>query len=149
MDVSKLTPRFPATLRFFNNPATSFLQSDVLVYAALDAFYPLLLFLAFGCYGFVPEAYNTPPLFPLDSLDAAEIDHLAEMLIVAFHNVVLMDVLPTHAVDKIYLTISQIALPAIMNGAQWFSQPQNIDAHDTPQASHHPKSTEKEEEEKR
>uniref|UniRef100_A0A915J1L9 Uncharacterized protein n=1 Tax=Romanomermis culicivorax TaxID=13658 RepID=A0A915J1L9_ROMCU len=38
--------RFPAAMRFFNNPATSFLQSDVLAYAALDAYYLLLLFLA-------------------------------------------------------------------------------------------------------
>uniref|UniRef100_A0A915JH49 Uncharacterized protein n=1 Tax=Romanomermis culicivorax TaxID=13658 RepID=A0A915JH49_ROMCU len=62
----------------FNNPATLFLQSDLLAYVALDAYYLLLLFLAFGCYGFIPEVYNTPALFPHDSLDAAEIDHLAE-----------------------------------------------------------------------
>uniref|UniRef100_A0A915KTV8 Uncharacterized protein n=1 Tax=Romanomermis culicivorax TaxID=13658 RepID=A0A915KTV8_ROMCU len=114
LDVSKLTLKFPATLRFFNNPATSFVQSEILAYAALDAFYRILLFLAFGCYGFVPEVYNAPTLFPQDSLDAPEIDHLAETLITAFHNVVLMDVLPADAVDKIYRTISQIALPAIM-----------------------------------
>uniref|UniRef100_A0A915KFZ2 Uncharacterized protein n=1 Tax=Romanomermis culicivorax TaxID=13658 RepID=A0A915KFZ2_ROMCU len=62
-------------------------------------------------YGFIPEAYNAPALFPHDSLDAAEIDHLAETLIAAFHNITLTDVLPPDAVDKIYLTISQIALP--------------------------------------
>uniref|UniRef100_A0A915KKQ1 Uncharacterized protein n=1 Tax=Romanomermis culicivorax TaxID=13658 RepID=A0A915KKQ1_ROMCU len=55
LDVSKLTLRFPAALRFFNNPSTSFLQSDVLAYGALDAYYLLLLFLAFGRYGFIPE----------------------------------------------------------------------------------------------
>uniref|UniRef100_A0A915I992 Uncharacterized protein n=1 Tax=Romanomermis culicivorax TaxID=13658 RepID=A0A915I992_ROMCU len=37
LDVSKLTLCFPAALRYYNNPATSFLQSDVLAYAALDA----------------------------------------------------------------------------------------------------------------
>uniref|UniRef100_A0A915K740 Uncharacterized protein n=1 Tax=Romanomermis culicivorax TaxID=13658 RepID=A0A915K740_ROMCU len=66
LDVSKLMLKFPAALRFFNNPATSFLQSDVLPYAALDTYYPLLLFLAFGCYGFIPESLshylsNHPP----------------------------------------------------------------------------------------
>uniref|UniRef100_A0A915JM75 Uncharacterized protein n=1 Tax=Romanomermis culicivorax TaxID=13658 RepID=A0A915JM75_ROMCU len=48
LDVSKLTLKFPAAWHFFNNPATLFLQSDVLPYAALDAYYLLLLFLAFG-----------------------------------------------------------------------------------------------------
>uniref|UniRef100_A0A915JJQ2 Uncharacterized protein n=1 Tax=Romanomermis culicivorax TaxID=13658 RepID=A0A915JJQ2_ROMCU len=78
LDVLKLMLRFPATLRFFNNPATSFLQSDILPYAALDAYYLLLLFLGFGPYGLVPEVYNAPALFPHNSLDAAEMDHLAE-----------------------------------------------------------------------
>uniref|UniRef100_A0A915JLU5 Uncharacterized protein n=1 Tax=Romanomermis culicivorax TaxID=13658 RepID=A0A915JLU5_ROMCU len=55
LDILKLTLRFPATLRFFNNPATLFLQSDVLAYAALEAYYPLSLFLAFGRYSFVSE----------------------------------------------------------------------------------------------
>uniref|UniRef100_A0A915JW03 Uncharacterized protein n=1 Tax=Romanomermis culicivorax TaxID=13658 RepID=A0A915JW03_ROMCU len=67
-----------AALRFFNNPVTSFLQSDVLAYTALEAYYPLLFFLAFRCYGFVPEAYNALPLFPHDSLDPTKIDHLAK-----------------------------------------------------------------------
>uniref|UniRef100_A0A915IG44 Uncharacterized protein n=1 Tax=Romanomermis culicivorax TaxID=13658 RepID=A0A915IG44_ROMCU len=153
LDVSKLRLKFPAPLRFFNNLATSFLQSDVLAYAALDAYYPLLLFLAFGPYGFVPEVYNAPMLFPHDSLDATKIDHLAETLIAAFHNVALTDVLCADSADKIYSTILQIALPAIMedehilrpqsvilfrNGAQQFSKHQNINVHDTSQASHPP-----------
>uniref|UniRef100_A0A915HZL6 Uncharacterized protein n=1 Tax=Romanomermis culicivorax TaxID=13658 RepID=A0A915HZL6_ROMCU len=86
--------RFPAALRFFNNPATSFLQLEVLAYAALDAYYPLLLFLAFGHYGFIPEVYNAPALFPHDSLDAAKIRLLAKIIVAAFHNVTLTDVLP-------------------------------------------------------
>uniref|UniRef100_A0A915K6F4 Uncharacterized protein n=1 Tax=Romanomermis culicivorax TaxID=13658 RepID=A0A915K6F4_ROMCU len=117
LDVSKLMLKFPATLPFFNNPVTSFLQSDVLMYAALDAYYPLLLFLAFGCYGFVPQVYNAPALFPHDSLDTAEIDHLTEMLIATFHNVALSEVLPVDSADRVYPTISQIALPAIMGDA--------------------------------
>uniref|UniRef100_A0A915JYJ4 Uncharacterized protein n=1 Tax=Romanomermis culicivorax TaxID=13658 RepID=A0A915JYJ4_ROMCU len=60
------------------------------------------------------EVYNAPALFPHNSLDTAEIDHLAEMLIAAFHNVALIEVLPAEAIDEIYPTISQIALPAIM-----------------------------------
>uniref|UniRef100_A0A915L8Z8 Uncharacterized protein n=1 Tax=Romanomermis culicivorax TaxID=13658 RepID=A0A915L8Z8_ROMCU len=64
--------------------------------------------------GFIPEVCNAPTLFPQDSLDAAEIDHLAKTLIAAFHSVMLMEVLPTEAINKIYLTISQIALPEIM-----------------------------------
>uniref|UniRef100_A0A915ISK5 Uncharacterized protein n=1 Tax=Romanomermis culicivorax TaxID=13658 RepID=A0A915ISK5_ROMCU len=43
LDVSKLTLQFPAALQYFNNPVTLFLQSDVLAYAALDAYYRLLL----------------------------------------------------------------------------------------------------------
>uniref|UniRef100_A0A915JEY6 Uncharacterized protein n=1 Tax=Romanomermis culicivorax TaxID=13658 RepID=A0A915JEY6_ROMCU len=74
-------------LGFFNNPATLLLQSDVLTYMALDAHCLLLLFLAFGCYDFVPEEYNAPGLFPHDLLDAPEIDHLPETLIAAFHNI--------------------------------------------------------------
>uniref|UniRef100_A0A915L336 Uncharacterized protein n=1 Tax=Romanomermis culicivorax TaxID=13658 RepID=A0A915L336_ROMCU len=92
----------------------SFLQSDVLAYAALDAYYPLLLFLAFGHYGFIPEVYNALALFPHDLLDAAKIDHLAETIIAAFHNIALLDVLPPDCTDQIYPTISQVALPAIM-----------------------------------
>uniref|UniRef100_A0A915J0Z9 Uncharacterized protein n=1 Tax=Romanomermis culicivorax TaxID=13658 RepID=A0A915J0Z9_ROMCU len=65
-------------------------------------------------YGFLPEVYNAPALFPHNSLDAAEIDHLAETLITAFRNVALAEVLPANAVDQIYPTISQIALPAIL-----------------------------------
>uniref|UniRef100_A0A915KJH4 Uncharacterized protein n=1 Tax=Romanomermis culicivorax TaxID=13658 RepID=A0A915KJH4_ROMCU len=114
LDVSKLMLKFPATLQFFNNPATLFLQSDILAYAALDAYYPLLFFLAFGHYGFLPDIYNTPALFPHNSLVTAEIDHLAETLITAFHNVALSDVLPPDSVDRVYPTISQIALPTIM-----------------------------------
>uniref|UniRef100_A0A915IJV3 Uncharacterized protein n=1 Tax=Romanomermis culicivorax TaxID=13658 RepID=A0A915IJV3_ROMCU len=53
-------------------------------------------------------------LFPHNSLDAAKIDHPAETLIAAFHNVALTDVLPTDSTNKIYPTISQIALPAIV-----------------------------------
>uniref|UniRef100_A0A915I0J8 Uncharacterized protein n=1 Tax=Romanomermis culicivorax TaxID=13658 RepID=A0A915I0J8_ROMCU len=113
LDISKLSLRFPAALRFFNNPATSFLQSDVLAYAALDAYYSLLLFWAFSPYGFIPEVYNPPALFPHDSLDAAEINHLAEMSIAAFH-VALTDVLPADSAQKVYPAISQVTLPAIM-----------------------------------
>uniref|UniRef100_A0A915IWR1 Uncharacterized protein n=1 Tax=Romanomermis culicivorax TaxID=13658 RepID=A0A915IWR1_ROMCU len=81
LDVFRLTLRFPTAQQFFNNPSMSFLQLDVLAYAALKAYYPLLLFLAFGRYGFIPEVYNAPALFPHDSLDAAKIDHLAETII--------------------------------------------------------------------
>uniref|UniRef100_A0A915ISA2 Uncharacterized protein n=1 Tax=Romanomermis culicivorax TaxID=13658 RepID=A0A915ISA2_ROMCU len=81
---------------------------------ALDAYYLLLLFLAFGHYGFVPKVYNAPALFPHNSLDATEIDHLAETIITAFHNGALSEVLPTNSTDRVYPTISQIALPANM-----------------------------------
>uniref|UniRef100_A0A915IHM2 Uncharacterized protein n=1 Tax=Romanomermis culicivorax TaxID=13658 RepID=A0A915IHM2_ROMCU len=114
LDVSRLTLRFPAALRFFNKTATSFLQSDVLAYPAPDAYYPLLLFLAFGRYDFIPEVYNAPALFRHDSLDAAEIDHLAETIIAAFRNVALSDVLPPDYADRVYPTLSQVALKAIM-----------------------------------
>uniref|UniRef100_A0A915IBZ0 Uncharacterized protein n=1 Tax=Romanomermis culicivorax TaxID=13658 RepID=A0A915IBZ0_ROMCU len=114
LDVSKLTLKFPPALCFFNNPGTSFLQWDVLEYAALDTYYLLLLFLAFRRYSFVPEVYNAPALFPPDSLDATEINHLAETIIAAFHNVAFSDVLPTNSTNRVYPTISQIALPAIM-----------------------------------
>uniref|UniRef100_A0A915JFG9 Uncharacterized protein n=1 Tax=Romanomermis culicivorax TaxID=13658 RepID=A0A915JFG9_ROMCU len=67
LDVSRLTLRFPAALPFFNNLATSFLQSDVLAYVALHAYYPLLLFLTCGRYGFISAVYNAPALFPQDS----------------------------------------------------------------------------------
>uniref|UniRef100_A0A915K7B5 Uncharacterized protein n=1 Tax=Romanomermis culicivorax TaxID=13658 RepID=A0A915K7B5_ROMCU len=60
--ISPLTLKFPAMLRFFNNPHVSYLQQDVLAYAALDAFYPILLFLTFSGYGFIPEIYNAPSL---------------------------------------------------------------------------------------
>uniref|UniRef100_A0A915IJX9 Uncharacterized protein n=1 Tax=Romanomermis culicivorax TaxID=13658 RepID=A0A915IJX9_ROMCU len=109
--------------------------------------------------------YTTPPaLFPHDSLDATEIDHLANALIAAFYNVALSDILPTDLADRIYPTILQIALPVIMrdqvlsaykffmldctssdhgqsffrNGAQQFSKRQSIDAYNTPEAPHHP-----------
>uniref|UniRef100_A0A915HYR1 Uncharacterized protein n=1 Tax=Romanomermis culicivorax TaxID=13658 RepID=A0A915HYR1_ROMCU len=65
-------------------------------------------------YGFIPEVYNAPVLFPHDSLDAAEIDYLAETVIAAFHNVALSDVLPPDYANRVYPTISQMALPAIM-----------------------------------
>uniref|UniRef100_A0A915IRC5 Uncharacterized protein n=1 Tax=Romanomermis culicivorax TaxID=13658 RepID=A0A915IRC5_ROMCU len=55
LDVSKLTLQFLVALRFFNNPLTSFLQSDVLAYAALDAYYTLLLF--FYPRGTVPNGF--------------------------------------------------------------------------------------------
>uniref|UniRef100_A0A915JZX1 Uncharacterized protein n=1 Tax=Romanomermis culicivorax TaxID=13658 RepID=A0A915JZX1_ROMCU len=113
-EVSRLTLKFPGALQFFNNPSMSFLQTDVLAYASLDTFYPILLFLAFSCYGFVPEVYNAPALFRHDSSDAAKIDHLAETLIAAFHNIALREVLPADNIDKVYPTISQIPLPAIM-----------------------------------
>uniref|UniRef100_A0A915IQG9 Uncharacterized protein n=1 Tax=Romanomermis culicivorax TaxID=13658 RepID=A0A915IQG9_ROMCU len=113
-NVSRLTLKFSAALRFLNNPSRSFLQQDILAYAVLDAFYPILLFLAFGCYSFVPEVYHTPMLFPHDSLDAAEMDNLAEMLITAFHNLSLMEGLPADAADRVYPTLSQVTLPAIM-----------------------------------
>uniref|UniRef100_A0A915K9W8 Uncharacterized protein n=1 Tax=Romanomermis culicivorax TaxID=13658 RepID=A0A915K9W8_ROMCU len=59
---------------------------------------------------------STAPLllFLHDSLDATKIDNLAETLIAAFHNVLLNDVLPTDTTDKVYPTISQVALPGIM-----------------------------------
>uniref|UniRef100_A0A915J818 Uncharacterized protein n=1 Tax=Romanomermis culicivorax TaxID=13658 RepID=A0A915J818_ROMCU len=114
LDISKLTLKFPAPLCFFNNPAKSFLQSDILAYAALDAYYLLLLFLAFSHYGFVPKVYNAPALFPHNSLDATEIDHLAKTIITAFHDIALSDVLPANSTDRVYPTISQIALPVIM-----------------------------------
>uniref|UniRef100_A0A915K4Q7 Uncharacterized protein n=1 Tax=Romanomermis culicivorax TaxID=13658 RepID=A0A915K4Q7_ROMCU len=114
LDVSRLTLKFPATLRFFNNPHASYLQQDVLAYDALNAFYSILLFLAFGRYSFIPEVYNAPLLYPHDSLEAAEIGRLAKTLIVAFHNDSLHDVLPGHSTDKVYPTISQVASPAIM-----------------------------------
>uniref|UniRef100_A0A915J2D8 Uncharacterized protein n=1 Tax=Romanomermis culicivorax TaxID=13658 RepID=A0A915J2D8_ROMCU len=114
LDVLKLTLKLPAALGFFNNPATLLLQLDVLTYTALDAHCLLLLFLAFGCYDFVPKEYNAPGLFPHDLLDAPEIDHLPETLIAAFHNIALMNFLPTDSANKIYPTISQIALPAII-----------------------------------
>uniref|UniRef100_A0A915J1P1 Uncharacterized protein n=1 Tax=Romanomermis culicivorax TaxID=13658 RepID=A0A915J1P1_ROMCU len=113
LDVWKLTLKFPAALQFFNNPVTSFLQLEILAYAALDVFYLILLFLALGLYSFAPEVYNAPALFPYESLDAAQIDNLAETLIPAFHNITLTDILLTNIVDKIYPTISQITLPVI------------------------------------
>uniref|UniRef100_A0A915J865 Uncharacterized protein n=1 Tax=Romanomermis culicivorax TaxID=13658 RepID=A0A915J865_ROMCU len=99
------------TVLFSLVDATSFLQSNVFAYTALDAHYPLLLFLAFGHYSFVPEVYNAPALFPHDSLDATEIDHLTETIIPTFHNVALSEVLPANSADRVYPTISQIALP--------------------------------------
>uniref|UniRef100_A0A915HYT7 Autophagy protein 5 n=1 Tax=Romanomermis culicivorax TaxID=13658 RepID=A0A915HYT7_ROMCU len=92
----------------------SFLQQDLLAYAPLDPLYPILLFLPFGHYCFVPEVDNAPTLFPHDSLDAAKIDHLAQTLITTFHIITLKEVLPADAMEKVYLTISQITLPAIM-----------------------------------
>uniref|UniRef100_A0A915J6Z3 Uncharacterized protein n=1 Tax=Romanomermis culicivorax TaxID=13658 RepID=A0A915J6Z3_ROMCU len=106
--------KFATTLHFFNNPATSFLQSDVLTYSTLDAYNRLLLFLAFGHYGFIPKAYNAPGLFPHDSLDAAKIDHLTETIMATFHNVPLSEVLTANSANRVYPTISQIALPPIM-----------------------------------
>uniref|UniRef100_A0A915JVA4 Uncharacterized protein n=1 Tax=Romanomermis culicivorax TaxID=13658 RepID=A0A915JVA4_ROMCU len=109
-----LTSPCCSALRFFNNPWTSFLQLDILAYGTLNAYYPLLLFLAFGRYGFIPQVYNAPALFPHNSLDAAEMDHLSETIIAAFHDVALSDVLPLDSANRIYPTISQVALPAIM-----------------------------------
>uniref|UniRef100_A0A915IKF6 Uncharacterized protein n=1 Tax=Romanomermis culicivorax TaxID=13658 RepID=A0A915IKF6_ROMCU len=114
-DVKFDHPQVPGGFAIFQQ----FLHTDVLTYATLDMLYPILLFLAFSRYSFVPEAYNTPVLFPQDSLDATEIDHFVEMIIVAFHNVTLTDVLPSDAIDKVYPTISQVALPAIM-GMRFF-----------------------------
>uniref|UniRef100_A0A915II35 Uncharacterized protein n=1 Tax=Romanomermis culicivorax TaxID=13658 RepID=A0A915II35_ROMCU len=113
-DMSQLTLKFPATFRFFNNPQESYLQPDVLAYAALDAFYPILLFLAFGRYKFIAEIYNAPLLYRHDSLEATQIDRLAKMLIATFHNVSLTKVMPADSTDKVYLMLSQIALAAIM-----------------------------------
>uniref|UniRef100_A0A915LAE9 Uncharacterized protein n=1 Tax=Romanomermis culicivorax TaxID=13658 RepID=A0A915LAE9_ROMCU len=87
LHVSLLTLKFPAALHFLNNPHASFLQQDVLAYGALDGFYLILLFLAFGRYGFIPEIYNAPSLYLHDSLEATQIDQLAETLIATFHNV--------------------------------------------------------------
>uniref|UniRef100_A0A915JN16 Uncharacterized protein n=1 Tax=Romanomermis culicivorax TaxID=13658 RepID=A0A915JN16_ROMCU len=112
-------------IQFFNNPSTSFLQSDVLAYATLNAYYPLLLFLAFSHYGFIPEVYNAPALFPHDSLDAAKIDHLAETIIAAFHNVALLDVLLPNCAD----------------------QRQSLDSYDSSEAAHYPESAQEEEKE--
>uniref|UniRef100_A0A915KLH2 Uncharacterized protein n=1 Tax=Romanomermis culicivorax TaxID=13658 RepID=A0A915KLH2_ROMCU len=144
LDVSKLTLCFPAALRFLNNPSTSFLQSDVLAYAALDAYYPLLLFLAFGGYGFIPQVYNALALFPQDSLDTAEIDHLAETVIAAFHNVVLSDVLPPNYADR---SVRPRSVFLFRNGNQWFLRRQSFDAYDAPETAHRSKSAKEEEEE--
>uniref|UniRef100_A0A915JYE6 Uncharacterized protein n=1 Tax=Romanomermis culicivorax TaxID=13658 RepID=A0A915JYE6_ROMCU len=73
--VSRLTLKFLAALHFFNNHHLSFLQTDIIAYATLDAFYPILLFLTFGHYCFILEVYGTPGLYPYDSLEAAEIDN--------------------------------------------------------------------------
>uniref|UniRef100_A0A915KYT5 Uncharacterized protein n=1 Tax=Romanomermis culicivorax TaxID=13658 RepID=A0A915KYT5_ROMCU len=54
----------------------------------------------FDAYHLHSEVYNTPTFFPHDSLNAAEIDQLAETLIAAFHNIALTDVLPPDAIDK-------------------------------------------------
>uniref|UniRef100_A0A915HL09 Uncharacterized protein n=1 Tax=Romanomermis culicivorax TaxID=13658 RepID=A0A915HL09_ROMCU len=62
LDISRLTLQFPTALRFFNNLATSFLKSDVLAYAALQAYYQLLLFLTCGRYRFISAIYNAPGL---------------------------------------------------------------------------------------
>uniref|UniRef100_A0A915I4E0 Uncharacterized protein n=1 Tax=Romanomermis culicivorax TaxID=13658 RepID=A0A915I4E0_ROMCU len=66
--------KFPGVLRFFSNHYSSCLQPDVLAYTALKAFYPILLFLVFGSYGFIPGVYRAPSLYPHDSLEAMEID---------------------------------------------------------------------------
>uniref|UniRef100_A0A915KTS6 Uncharacterized protein n=1 Tax=Romanomermis culicivorax TaxID=13658 RepID=A0A915KTS6_ROMCU len=60
------------------------------------------------------RVYNASALFPHDSLDAAQIDHLAESIIAAFHNVALSDVLPPDYPNRIYPTTSQVTLPVIM-----------------------------------
>uniref|UniRef100_A0A915HYI2 Uncharacterized protein n=1 Tax=Romanomermis culicivorax TaxID=13658 RepID=A0A915HYI2_ROMCU len=60
--------------------------------------------------------YNAPAPFPHNSLDAAEIDHLTETIITAFHNVALSEVLPANFAHRVYPTISQIALTGIMRG---------------------------------
>uniref|UniRef100_A0A915KK41 Uncharacterized protein n=1 Tax=Romanomermis culicivorax TaxID=13658 RepID=A0A915KK41_ROMCU len=114
LHASWLALKSPAVLHFFNNPHALYLQPDVLAYAALNAFYPILLFLAFDRYRFIPKIYNAPSLYPQDLLEAAEIDRVAKMLIATFHTVSLTDVLPTNSINKVYPTISQIALPAIM-----------------------------------
>uniref|UniRef100_A0A915IT40 Uncharacterized protein n=1 Tax=Romanomermis culicivorax TaxID=13658 RepID=A0A915IT40_ROMCU len=113
-NISMLTLKFPTALQFFNKWSTSFLQQDVLAYVTLYAFYPILLFLTFSCYGFVPEVYGVPGLFPHDSLDASEIDDLSKTLIATFHYIALTEILPANAINKVYPTILQIALPGIM-----------------------------------
>uniref|UniRef100_A0A915K3J7 Uncharacterized protein n=1 Tax=Romanomermis culicivorax TaxID=13658 RepID=A0A915K3J7_ROMCU len=114
LHVSPLTLKFLAALFFFNNPREPYLQPDVLAYGAPDVFYLILIFLAFGHYGFIPKIYNTPALYPPDSLEAAEIDRLAEILITTFHNAPLSAVLPANLITKVYWTLWQVALPAIM-----------------------------------
>uniref|UniRef100_A0A915LEU5 Uncharacterized protein n=1 Tax=Romanomermis culicivorax TaxID=13658 RepID=A0A915LEU5_ROMCU len=72
---------------------------------------------SYPCYvqlAFLNEVYSVPALFPQDSLDAAQIDNLAETLIATYHNVLLTNVLAAEATDKVHSTISQVALPEIM-----------------------------------
>uniref|UniRef100_A0A915IVY5 Uncharacterized protein n=1 Tax=Romanomermis culicivorax TaxID=13658 RepID=A0A915IVY5_ROMCU len=75
-------------------------QPDILAYAALEAFYPILLFPAFGRYRFIQKVYNAPSLYPHDSLEATKTDRLAETLIAAFHNISLTDVLPIGLIQQ-------------------------------------------------
>uniref|UniRef100_A0A915J6Q0 Uncharacterized protein n=1 Tax=Romanomermis culicivorax TaxID=13658 RepID=A0A915J6Q0_ROMCU len=58
-------------------------------------------------------------LYLHDSLEAAVIDRLGEMLIAAFHNVLLTDVMPADSTDKEYPMISQIPSPVDIC---WFQQ---------------------------
>uniref|UniRef100_A0A915JKM1 Uncharacterized protein n=1 Tax=Romanomermis culicivorax TaxID=13658 RepID=A0A915JKM1_ROMCU len=54
LEVCWLTLKFLAVVCFFKDPKNSYLQSDVLTYPAINGFYPILLFLALGRYGFIP-----------------------------------------------------------------------------------------------
>uniref|UniRef100_A0A915JTM3 Uncharacterized protein n=1 Tax=Romanomermis culicivorax TaxID=13658 RepID=A0A915JTM3_ROMCU len=114
LDVSQLTLKVPATPHFFNNPRNLYLPPDVLAYPGLDAFYPILLFLAFGRYGFIPEIYTTASLYPCDWLEAAEINWLAEMLIATFHNIPLTEIVPADSNAALFPMLSPVTSPAIM-----------------------------------
>uniref|UniRef100_A0A915IXL6 Uncharacterized protein n=1 Tax=Romanomermis culicivorax TaxID=13658 RepID=A0A915IXL6_ROMCU len=88
-----------------------YLQPGVLACAALDPFYPILLFLALGPNHFIPNIYNAVSLYPHYSLEAAKIDQLIKTLIFTFHNVPLTEVVPADMNTNIYPMLSQVASP--------------------------------------